>query len=212
MIHAAVRTATHCDNSFVTHTSCTHTNWLHHLSAPSHASRPDALARSCCVDDIGVWQRRHLPRHATPGEPCGCRPSLGPRAGVWPSWPLARRSQALVKGHLAAVMRWRAPIERPAKGEAVIGWRRDAAAGGGGADRGAVCAFELKQNVSTVSPRLPSAPREVTQSDRSLGAFTRKHNTASSLLPTCHCLAATPSAGPNGNSDGYQGGLLISPG
>lgn len=149
--------------------------------------------------------------HATPGEPCGCRPSLGPQAGISPSWPLARRSQALVKGHLAAVMRWRAPIERPAKGEAVIGWRRDAA-GGGGADRGAVCGFELKQNVSTVSPRLPSAPREVTQSDWSLGAFTRKHNTASSLLPTCHCLAATPSAGPNGNSDGYQGGLLISPG
>lgn len=43
---------------------------------------------------------------------------------------------AFGEGHLAAVMRWRAPIERPAKGEAVIGWH-GGAAGGGGADRGA---------------------------------------------------------------------------
>jgi len=69
------------------------------------------------------------------------------------SWPIGC-------GQLAAVMRWRAPIERPAKGDAVIGRRGDR-------QEQALTVGEQESD----SPRLPSAPREVKRDRRTLHCF-----------------------------------------
>lgn len=145
--------------------------------------------------------------HTTPGEPCECRPSLGPQAAGWPSWPLECRSQALVRGHLAAVMRWRAPIERPAKGEAVIGWRRGAV----GRRR---CwqrpRFELKSGrFYLVSPLLPERWRSPAEASALLLANTTQPRHFS--LPATVWLRL-PQQAQMATQMAIRGGLLISSG
>lgn len=116
--------------------------------------------------------------HTNPWQPSGCHPPVVLLACVWLSWPLVQRP-TFGSGHLAVVMRWRALIERQAKGEAVIGWHR-AAVGEEGADRGAGCCLSW----SRTSPRfhlVSPLPLKTWRSLTEATAFTHKHNTSSSL-------------------------------